>query len=275
MSNEPMQRHPRQCKRIISSLQKRGWQTAADISLPEAYVLRCAAMIEEKPSAEDAGRPPASGKPVGWIGIDESGKGDYFGPLVIAAVHVTPRIAQDLLALHVRDSKKIADSVIRTLAVDIRTLCRHTVIAIGPERYNQLYTKIRNLNRLLAWGHAKALETLLEQVPCERAIADQFGDERLIRSALQEKGKQIVLEQRHKGEEDIAVAAASIVARDEFVQRLSRLAAEFGMPLPKGASQAVEMAARAVVRKHGQEGLGKVAKLHFKTTQSVLGASAE
>ena len=103
-------------------------------------------MIEEKPSAEDAGRPAAGGKPVGWIGIDESGKGDYFGPLVIAAVHVTPRIAQDLLALHVRDSKKIADSVIRTLAVDIKTLCRHTVIAIGPERYNQLYEKIRNLN---------------------------------------------------------------------------------------------------------------------------------
>jgi len=232
-------------------------------------------MIDEKPSAEDAGRPPAGGKPIGWIGIDESGKGDYFGPLVIAAVHVTPRIAQDLLALHVRDSKKIADSVIRTLAVDIRTLCRHTVIAIGPERYNQLYAKIRNLNRLLAWGHAKALETLLEQVPCERAIADQFGDERLILNALQEKGKQIVLEQRHKGEEDIAVAAASIVARDEFVRRLSRLAAEFGMPLPKGASQAVEMAGRSIVRKHGQEGLGKVAKLHFKTTQSVLEASAE
>jgi ribonuclease HIII len=165
--------------------------------------------------------------------------------------------------------------VIRTLAVDIKTLCRHTVIAIGPERYNQLYEKIRNLNRLLAWGHAKALETLLEQVPCERAIADQFGDERLILNALQEKGKQIVLEQRHKGEEDIAVAAASIVARDEFVRRLSRLATDLGMPLPKGASQAVEMAARAVVRKHGQEGLGKVAKLHFKTTQSVLGASAE
>src|SRR5437899_1045941 len=207
---------------------------------------------------------------VGWIGIDESGKGDYFGPLVIAAVHVTPRSADDLLALNVRDSKKISDGVIKTLEVDIKTLCRHTVIAIGPERYNELYKTIRNLNRLLAWGHAKALETLLELVPCDRAISDQFGDERLIINALQEKGKKIKLEQRHKGEEDIAVAAASIVARAEFVRRRRKLGAEFGVPLPKGASPAVEIAAKSLVRKHGQEALVKVAKLHFKTTQAVL-----
>ena len=193
--------------------------------------------------------------------------------MVIAAVHVTPRIAEDLLALNVRDSKKIADSVIRTLAVDIKTLCRHSVVAIGPERYNQLYEKIRNLNKLLAWGHAKALETILEQVPCERAIADQFGDERFIINALQEKGRKIHLEQRHRGEEDIAVAAASIVARDEFVRRLERLAGEFAVPLPKGASPAVEAAARLVVHRYGQDGLSKVAKLHFKTTKKILGES--
>jgi len=122
---------------------------------------------------------PPSGGALGWIGIDESGKGDYFGPLVIAAVHVTPRVAADLEALNVRDSKKISDGMIKTLAVDIRVLCKHSIVAIGPERYNELYKKIRNLNRLLAWGHGKVLENLLEQVPnCERAIADQFGDER-------------------------------------------------------------------------------------------------
>jgi ribonuclease HIII len=227
-------------------------------------------MAEKKPNAEDVGRPPAGAQPIGWIGIDESGKGDYFGPLVIAAVHVTPRSADDLLALNVRDSKKISDGVVKTLAVDIKTLCRHTVIAIGPERYNQLYEKIRNLNKLLAWGHARALENILEQVPCERAIADQFGDERFILHALQEKGRLIKLEQRHRGEEDIAVAAASILARAEFLERLGRLAGEFGIPLPKGASPTVEIAARAVIRKLGQDGLAKVAKLHFKTTQKVL-----
>lgn len=225
-------------------------------------------MADNRPT-DDIGRPAAGDKPTGWIGIDESGKGDYLGPLVIAAVHVTPRIAQDLLALNVRDSKKISDGMVKTLAMDIKTLCRHTVVAIGPERYNELYAKIGNLNRLLAWGHARALENLLEQVPCNRAIADQFGDEQLIIRALQEKGKQITLEQRHKGEEDIAVAAASIVARDEFVRRLLRLSVEFGVPLPKGASPAVEVAARTIIRKYGRPGLAKVAKLHFKTTQKL------
>jgi len=205
------------------------------------------------------------------IGIDESGKGDYFGPLVIAAVFVDATTQSELTLMNVRDSKKISDGRILEMAPDIRIICPHSVIVIGPQRYNELYTKIRNLNRLLAWGHAKALETLLEKVSCGRAISDQFGDERLILNALQEKGRTILLEQRHKAESDIAVAAASILARAEFLLRLKRLSDEIGTILPKGASQAVELAGRMVVKKHGVERLGSVAKLHFKTTQSVLG----
>src|SRR5688572_6484780 len=139
------------------------------------------------------------------IGIDESGKGDYFGPLVIAAVFVDATTQEELTLMAVRDSKKISDGRILELAPDIKTICPHSVIAIGPQKYNELYGKIRNLNRLLAWGHAKALETLLERVSCERAISDQFGDERLILNALQEKGRRIVLEQRTKAESDLAV----------------------------------------------------------------------
>ncbi|MCE9536584.1 MAG: ribonuclease HIII, partial [Nitrospirae bacterium] len=126
-------------------------------------------------------------------------------------------------------------------------------------------------NCLLAWGHAKALETLLEKVSCSRAIADQFGDERLILNALQEKGRTILLEQRHKAESDLAVAAASILARAEFLLRLKRLSDEIGTTLPKGASPAVELAGRMIEKKHREERLGSVAKLHFKTTQAVLG----
>jgi len=205
------------------------------------------------------------------IGIDESGKGDYFGPLVIAAVFVDATTQDELALMEVRDSKKISDGRILEMAPDIKTICPHSVIAIGPHKYNELYAKIRNLNRLLAWGHAKALETLLERVSCERAIADQFGDERLILNALQEKGRKIVLEQRTKAESDIAVAAASILARAEFLLRLKRLSEEIGRTLPKGASPAVELAGKMVVKKYGQERLGTVAKLHFKTTKAVLG----
>ncbi|OQW62920.1 MAG: ribonuclease HIII [Nitrospira sp. ST-bin5] len=204
------------------------------------------------------------------IGIDESGKGDYFGPLVIAAVFVDATTQGELKLMAVRDSKKISDGRILEMAPDIKTICPHSVIAIGPQKYNELYAKIKNLNRLLAWGHAKALENLLERVPCERAISDQFGNERLILNALQDKGRTIVLEQRTKAESDLAVAAASILARAEFLLRLKRLSNEIGTTLPKGASPTVELAARMVIKKHGQDRLGHVAKLHFKTTQAVL-----
>ncbi len=218
--------------------------------------------------------PTLSGARIGQdgsrIGIDESGKGDYFGPLVIAAVYVTPETEPDLALMEVRDSKRISDGRILELAPDIRLVCKHSIVAIGPERYNQLYEKIRNLNRLLAWGHARALENLLEQVDCELAIADQFGDERFITHALLEKGKRVRLVQMPKAEADRAVAAASILARAEFLIRLKRLSDEIGTSLPKGASQAVELAGRMVVKKHGRERLGTVAKLHFKTTKAVL-----
>ena len=205
------------------------------------------------------------------IGIDESGKGDYFGPLVIAAVFVDAITQAELALMNVRDSKKISDGRILEMAPDIRIICPHSIIAIGPQRYNELYVKIRNLNRLLAWGHAKALETLLEKVLCGRAIADQFGDERLILNALQEKGCTIMLGQRHKAESDLAVAAASILARAEFLLRLKRLSDEIGTMLPKGASPAVEPAGRMIVKKHGEVQLESIVKLHFKTTQAVLG----
>jgi len=205
------------------------------------------------------------------IGIDESGKGDYFGPLVIAAVYVDATTQGVLKLMEVRDSKKISDGRILEMAPDIKTICPHSVIAIGPQKYNELYAKIKNLNRLLAWGHAKALENLLERgVTCERAISDQFGDARLILNALQEKGRKIVLEQRTKAESDLAVAAASILARAEFLLRLKRLSNEVGTTLPKGASPAVELAAKMIIKKHGRKRLESVAKLHFKTTQSIL-----
>ena len=208
------------------------------------------------------------------IGIDESGKGDYFGPLVVAAVFVTAETEDELRLMQVRDSKRISDGRILEMAPDIRMLYPHSVVAIGPQRYNELYAKIRNLNRLLAWGHARALENLLEHVNCDVAISDQFGDERYVLQALMDKGKRIRLIQRTKAEEDLAVAAASILARAEFLIRLKRLSEEVGTTLPKGASNMVELAGRMVVKKHGVERLKSVAKMHFKTTESVLASAS-
>lgn len=218
-----------------------------------------------------------SGEPFSpHAGIDESGKGDFFGPLVIACVHVgTPDQAEKLRELGVRDSKEIhSDAAITRIANGIRNIIqgKAAMVAIGPEAYNRMYAKIGNLNRLLAWGHARALENLLEHAPeCPAALADQFGSEHFIRDALLAKGRSIELRQRTKAESDIAVAAASILARAEFVRRLTQLEQQTGIKLPKGAGPAVEAAARILADRGGAEELSKVAKMHFRTSYRVLG----
>lgn len=208
--------------------------------------------------------------PGGWIGTDEAGKGDYFGPLVVAAVYVHEQTATLLRQAGVRDSKTLSDKRIGELAGEIRRICPVRVVAIGPERYNSLYADMKNLNRLLAWAHARAIEDMLGEVACERVLSDQFADERVLQRAMQAKGKHIHLEQRHRAEEDIAVAAASIIARGEFVGRLARLSEAAGIELAKGAGPPVLVAGKRYVAKHGAAALGKVAKLHFRTTQQLL-----
>jgi ribonuclease HIII len=212
-----------------------------------------------------------------WIGTDESGKGDYFGPLVSAGVCVNRRIEPELRALGVRDSKKLSDKNVREFAKMIRTICkgRYSEVPIPPQTYNNLYNQFRRegktLNTLLAWGHARAIENILAEVPCEYALADQFADERFIISKLQEAGRKITLIQMPKAEQDIAVAAASILARDRFLFYLDRMNLEYRMQFPKGASEGVIKVAKEFLVKYGKDMLSKVAKLHFRTTKEVLG----
>jgi ribonuclease HIII len=211
------------------------------------------------------------------FGIDESGKGDYFGPLVVAGAYTDAAIARALMAAGVMDSKRIASARrIRELAAKIRAVpgIATSVVAIGPERYNEMFASFGNLNRLLAWGHAKVIENLAAQRPgCPRALSDQFARPEVLARALKQQGVAIELEQRTKGESDIAVAAASILARERFIDWIDKTSAAGGIVLPLGASAAVVEAARQVVARHGPAALGKVAKLHFKTTSGVLGNS--
>lgn len=208
------------------------------------------------------------------FGVDESGKGDFFGPLVIAGVYVDAGIARALKDAGVQDSKNIgSDRRIRDLAALIRrTRAPQTVILIGPEKYNQLFVKFRNLNRLLAWGHARAIENLCELRPdCPRALSDKFADESLIQRALIDRGKSLVLEQRTKAESDYAVAAASILAREKFIDWLAKTGDALGLTIPRGASAQVKATARRLVEAKGPEILGTLAKTHFKTAAEVLG----
>ncbi len=206
----------------------------------------------------------------GHIGTDESGKGDYFGPLVVAGVFVPEDQEVVLRELGVKDSKKLSDNRVREFAGLIREGYKHSVVVIGPEKYNELYGKLRNLNRILAWAHSRAIENILEEVHCVQAVTDQFGDKLYVLNALMKKGKNIELIQRPKAEEDIAVASASILARAEFLRRLYFLSQDVGVDLPKGSSPLAEEAAVMLVRQHGEKVLDKTAKRHFKLTQRVL-----
>lgn len=205
----------------------------------------------------------------GHIGVDESGKGDYFGPLVIAACYVGPEHLAELEG--VKDSKKLTDPMAIKLSGAIMRVCPYQVVTINPPKYNELHASMRNLNTLLAWGHARAIEEVLNLHPSELVISDQFADPAGLKRRLFEKGRQVRLESRVRAEADIAVAAASILARAEFLRRLKRLGEEFQIDLPKGAGPPVIAAAKRFVEKHGQASLPKVAKVHFKTTQTVLG----
>ncbi len=200
------------------------------------------------------------------IGVDESGKGDYFGYLVVAAVYVDDKNEDLLKKMNVRDSKMITDMKIIEMDKKIRKICKYDIVKISPEKYNVIYKKFKSLNKLLAWGHARAIENMLEKVNCDLVITDKFGEERFLKDTLFEKGKKVKIIQKVRAEDDTAVAAASIIARAEFLKTLRQLGRDVGFVLPKGATH-VEPAAKQLVEKHGKEILDKVAKVHFKITK--------
>lgn len=235
----------------------------------EPHVLRNATL-----GYEDALDPEAVAP---HMGVDESGKGDFFGPIVIVAAYVDPKLAESMRAMDVKDSKRItSDNKALGMGRELRKLLgrRFSVVKIGPAAYNRLYAKMRNVNTLLGWAHARAIENLLETVPdCSRAVSDQFGKKEQVEKALMKKGREIELIQMPKAESDIAVAAASVIARDLYLRSLKDLEKAFGREFPKGASAGVREAAVELVKAKGPEILLETAKCHFKTTDAVLEAA--
>src|SRR6201997_2965013 len=203
------------------------------------------------------------------FGVDESGKGDFFGPLVISGVYVDRGIARKLLDAGVVDSKRISsDARIRALADTIRKTSQGLVetVLVGPTKYNELYEKFGNLNKLLGWGHARVIENLLAKKPdCPRALSDQFADARVVEQSLLRHGRRISIEQRPKAESDIAVAAASIVAREAFINWLERKSKELSLRLERGVSASVKETAKKLVQLNGPAALRAVAKVQFRT----------
>ena len=188
-----------------------------------------------------------------YIGTDESGKGDFFGPLVVAGVQVDETNKQNFIDLGIKDSKKLDDKKILQMANIIKANAVHSVVVMMPIKYNELYHNFKNLNKLLAWGHARAIENILAKSPCDFALADKFGDESLIQNALMKNGQKITLKQMVRAEADIAVAAASVLARAEFVKRMADMEQKYEMPFQKGASDKVVAQAKDFVKKYSFE----------------------
>jgi ribonuclease HIII len=212
------------------------------------------------------------------IGTDEVGKGDYFGPLVIAGVVTSESQARQLQEIGVKDSKSLSDTTVDNLAVKVRQILGSTqfqIIVINPEKYNQLHREMKTVNEILGWGHARAIENLLRDNPdCQTAITDQFGDRSYIEKALMEKGKKVNLTQTPGGEREISVAAASVLARSEFIDRMRKMGKKYGMDFPKGSTNVIPAAER-FVQKHGDRELLNVAKIDFKITRKVAGVSLD
>ena len=209
-------------------------------------------------------------------GLDESGKGDLFGPLVSACVVVGDGdVVREWMKAGVKDSKAISsDSMILRLDKQIRATRGVAVrrMCLGMAKYNELYKKFgKNLNRLLAWYHARALEEALKERPVPWGLLDQFTKQPLVQRALKEAPKGFELRMRTKAESDPVVAAASIVARAEYVRQMQALSERAGEPLKKGASAEVKAQAKRLVEKFGPEALGEFAKLHFRTAYEALG----
>ena len=205
------------------------------------------------------------------IGVDEAGKGDFFGPLCVAGVFASDEMIQKLVKIGVRDSKTIGDPQILKLCKQIKETCPFEIITIGNKRYNSLYDQFKNLNTFLGWGHATVIEKLVERTSCKSVIIDKFANEYVVQNALKKKNLQVKLEQKVRAESDVVVAAASILARGAFVNAMDRLSEQYGMEIPKGASAKVLQVGKKLVAQYGKEILLEVSKTHFKTTEAILG----
>ena len=246
----------------------------------EPQVLKSAALGYEEALDPDRDKPHG--------GSDESGKGDYFGPLVVACCYVDESLAASLREIGVKDCKQMSDKMVLGVGAKIRQLLgpkRWAFVKIGPASYNRLYAKIKNVNRLLAWAHGTCIESLLEKQPaCPKVVVDQFAPtESVIKRSLKERGRKIVVDQHHKAESDIAVAAASVVARELFLRDLVAALPDYGLEaatednpvgaIPKGSSDPrIRELAEACVKRNGPEWIMDHCKAHFQTTDKVLAA---
>lgn len=209
-------------------------------------------------------------EPDEYIGSDESGKGDVFGPLVISAFYVNEKSKISLAKLGVKDSKDLTETQINSIAVNLKKNFPDDfeILAIYPEKYNELYNKFNNLNSLLTWAHSKAINNLLQRKSCTEVISDKFSNQ-VLRIDLNMNSQKINLLQIPKAEKYLGVAAASIMARYVFNSWFIKQKSQ-GITIPKGASEEVNNFLINFHTNGASNQLKKFVKLHFKNVKKIL-----
>lgn len=200
------------------------------------------------------------------IGTDESGKGSYFGPLVAAGINVGDGEEKLLQDLGVKDSKRLSSSSIRAMSEAITANYVHSIVLVTPKRYNELYPRMRTLNGFLVWAHKTVIRNILKETDTRFVIIDDFGSARFIKPAF----PKLKFEIRKSAEGDLAVAGASIIARDRFLNWFIKTRAEYGIDFTIGINDETINCGKRLVKEYGRDALSKVAKLHFKTTDMIM-----
>jgi ribonuclease HIII len=211
------------------------------------------------------------------IGSDEVGTGDFFGPVVVAATYVDRNAIPLLEQLGIRDSKKLADEFVTDVAPRLAKRVPHVILTTDPAKYNDLVRQGFNMNKIKAYLHNHAIRKCLVKAdgPVERVIVDEFCAPDLYFDYLKDVEAYRKVTFIQKGESaHLAVAAASVLARDAFLRRMDEISAGLGIRLPLGAGPAVDAIAKLVVLQKGEGILETIAKTNFKNMERLHGVPA-
>jgi len=201
------------------------------------------------------------------LGTDEAGKGEWYGPLIVECVALNPKEIDEFRKLGVKDSKKLEKRRLLDLGDRlVRLKFIRKPLILMPETYNRSYRKFqlegKTLNDLMAWAHARAIKDLIGKLEYERlkVIIDKFDlkktEFRL--GDLDREGIKVI--QKTKGESEIPVATASILAKYIFEKQVDELDRKFSINLRKSRPDEIP-----------REVLPRVAKIHFKNVRKVIG----
>ena len=236
---------------------------------PLNQFLEKSATIPQETSKEPLPATENSNEPINYVGSDEVGNGSYFGGIVTAAVYIKDQADVDfLLNLGVRDSKKLSDKKIKEIAPQIKDYLTYSISEVVPEQYNQAIASKLHIKEIMAVLHNDALSKL--DVTPDFVIMDQFAPLKTYRSYLTNKtiAYDDILRVETKADGNyLAVAAASIIARDAFLTQIETMSDYLKMPLKQGVTaKTKEQIAQLLKMKIDLTYYGK---LDFKTTEEV------